>query len=66
MYEFGDVIAECLTFLKNEVSEFKKRRDGGDDEDLDTEKENSKQRAFTIIGKRPGTNLFESYFQGNN
>lgn len=51
-YEFEEEIAECLHFLKKELSDFK--GSCNDDEDLDTEKENSKQRAFAIIGKRSG------------
>lgn len=47
-------MAECLSFLKKELAEFRKEEERDDDDDLDTEKETSKQRAFTIIGKRPG------------
>lgn len=56
MYESEEVVAECLQFLRKELAEFKKEdNSNNDDEDLDTEKENSKQRAFTIIGKKSGT-----------
>lgn len=58
MYEFEEVVAECLQFLRKELEEFKKEDAcNNDDEDLDTEKENSKQRAFTMIGKKLGTLL---------
>jgi hypothetical protein len=53
-------VAECLNFLRNELTQFKKE---GDEENLDTEKEINKQRAFTIIGKRPGKAVPESIKQ---
>jgi hypothetical protein len=55
IYESEEVVAECLHFLKKELTEFSKGGCSEDDEDdLDTEKENSRLRAFAIIGKRPG------------
>jgi len=52
-YEFEEEIAQYLYFLRKELAEFKKNSDG--EGDLDAQKENSKQRAFAIIGKQPGS-----------
>eukprot|EP00026_Physarum_polycephalum_P000180 Phypoly_transcript_00180.p1 GENE.Phypoly_transcript_00180~~Phypoly_transcript_00180.p1 ORF type:complete len:1997 (+),score=348.40 Phypoly_transcript_00180:137-6127(+) len=59
-YEFEEEVAQYLRFLRKELAEFQGISD--DDEDLDTEKENSKQRAFAIVGKGSGTSLHDISF----